>query len=137
MKTICMALIIGCLSGCVTRQPVFNPYQVVSRVAVPIPAPKVFEEMRGQRSVARPATNLTVPLPPKPVYLAWDYPLDALNEVEYFKVYHSADARKDWRTWELYGTTVNLGMAVNPTNVMDFFYCTAYGFGFESMPNTK
>jgi hypothetical protein len=132
MKIILSAFIAVCLSGCVT-QPVFNEYQAPKMAQ----RPKVFEQMSAQRSVAKPTTTLIVAPPLNPVFLAWDYPLDALTWVEYFKVYHSPDLSKYWKSWELYGTTTGLGMVVNPTNVMDFFYCTAYGFGTESGPNIK
>lgn len=132
MRNLVLALMIG-LTGCVTH-PVFNPYQVTpKKVAKPL----VFEQMSFQRSVFRPVTSLTLtaPSPLKPVYLFWDYPEADMVNVEYFKVYHSQDLLKHWQSWDLYGTTPGLSMMVMPTNRMDFFYCTAYGFGVESMPN--
>jgi hypothetical protein len=90
-----------------------------------------------QRSVARTiqSPQSVVQSPPKPLRLAWDYPVDQLWFIKNFNVYSTT---KLPAVWSLFATSTNQFVDLIPTNSMRLFYVTAVAVtGAESLPNTK
>lgn len=83
------------------------------------------------------AALAVVPLPPRSLSLAWDYPASAQSTDLVFKLYHSSDLSVPQTNWlvltNVAGTNLAVTLSVIPG--AHFFYLTASNWWGESGPS--